>query len=120
MRTWPQGDHDGLRHGTMQRVRRTRNWILAVAAVGILGGAGLVGLGMKHDKSGGVLPLADFRDSASTSKAAPTPTGPAAQTTTGASPAESSARKRADQVSALTAALKKYAATVPEFSVAVL
>ena len=91
-----------------------------MAAVGILGGAGLVGLGMKHDKSGGVLPLADFRDSASTTKAAPTPTGPAAQTTTGASPAESSANKRAEQVSALTAALKKYAATVPEFSVAVL
>jgi beta-lactamase class A len=82
-----------------------------VAAVGILGGAGLVGLGMKHD--GGSLPLAGaFSDSAATSKASPTPTGP--------SPAELAAQARAKQVTALNAALKKYAATVPEFSVAVL
>jgi len=83
-----------------------------VAAVGILGGAGLVGLGVKHD--GGSLPLAGFSDSAatSTSKASPTPTGP--------SPEELAAVKRAKQVADLNAALKKYAATVPEFSVAVL
>jgi beta-lactamase class A len=81
-----------------------------VAAVGILGGAGLVGLGMKHD--GGSLPLAGFSDSAATSKASPTPTGP--------SPEELAAQARAKQVTALNAALKKYAATVPEFSVAVL
>jgi beta-lactamase class A len=104
-------DHDGRRHGTMQRVRSTRNWILAVAAMGILGGAGLVGLGMKHD--GGSLPLAGaFSDSAATSKASPTPTGP--------TPEELAAQARAKQVTALNAALKKYAATVPEFSVAVL
>lgn len=81
-----------------------------MAAVGILGGAGLVGLGMKHD--GGSLPLAGFSDSAATSKASPTPTGP--------SPEELAAQARAKQVTALNAALKKYAATVPEFSVAVL
>jgi beta-lactamase class A len=83
---------------------------LAVAAVGILGGAGLVGLGMK-DGSGGVLPLAGFQDSADTT-ASPTPTGP--------SPAELAAQQRAKDVAALNAALKAYAATVPEFSVAVL
>jgi beta-lactamase class A len=83
---------------------------LAVAAVGILGGAGLVALGMKHD--GGSLPLAGFSDSAATSKASPTPTGP--------TPEELAAQARAKQVTALNAALKKYAATVPEFSVAVL
>jgi beta-lactamase class A len=81
---------------------------LAVAAVGILGGAGWVGLGMNHDKS----PLAGFRDSASTSKASPSPSGPSA--------AQLAAQKRATEVTALNAALKKYAATVPEFSVAVL
>jgi beta-lactamase class A len=81
-----------------------------VAAVGILGGAGLVALGMKHD--GGSLPLAGFSDSAATSKALPTPTGP--------TPEELAAQARAKQVTALNAALKKYAATVPEFSVAVL
>jgi Beta-lactamase enzyme family len=86
---------------------------LAVAAVGILGGAALVGVGMARDGgSGGVLPLAGtFADSPSPS-AAPSPTGP--------SPEELARQKRAAQVKALDAALKKYAATVPEFSVAVL
>jgi beta-lactamase class A len=83
-----------------------------VAAVGILGGAGLVGLGMTHDKSGSAGPLAAFRDLASTTKESPAPGGP--------TPAELAAKRRASQVSALNAALKKYAATVPEFSVAVL
>ena len=83
-----------------------------MAAVGILGGAGLVGVGMLRD-SGGALPLAGtFGDSSSASKASPTPTGP--------SPEELAAQERAKQVKALDAALKKYAAGVPEFSVAVL
>jgi beta-lactamase class A len=81
-----------------------------VAAVGILGGTGLVGLGMKHD--GGSLPLAGFSDSAATSKSSPTPTGP--------TPQELAAQARAKQVTALNAALKQYAKSVPEFSVAVL
>jgi beta-lactamase class A len=81
-----------------------------VAAVGILGGAGLVGLGVKHD--GGSLPLAGFSDSAATAKTSPSPTGPSAE--------ELAAQARAKQVTALNAALKKYAATVPDFSVAVL
>jgi beta-lactamase class A len=101
----------------MHAVRRTRNWILAVAAVGILGGAGLVGLGMRHDDPGsGGLPLAgNFEDAPAASpspSASPSPTGP--------SPQELAARERAKRVKALNAALKKYAATVPEFSVAVL
>ena len=85
---------------------------MAVAAVGILGGAGLVGLGvMRDDSGGGALPLANFGAPATT-KASPTPTGP--------TPEELAALERAKQKKALDAALTKYAATVPEFSVAVL
>jgi len=84
-----------------------------VAAVGVLGGAGLVGVGMTHGDSGGALPLSGtFRDQPAATKATPTPTGP--------SPEELAAQERAKRVTALNAALKKYAATVPEFSVAVL
>ena len=82
-----------------------------MAAVGVLGGAGLVGLGMKHGNSlGQVLPLAGTFKTSPTASA--TPTGP--------SPAELAAQERAKNVKALDTALKKYAATVPEFSVAVL
>jgi beta-lactamase class A len=88
---------------------------LAVAAVGILGGAGLVGVGMTRGDAEGVLPLAgSFADRAATS---PTPTGPSP---TGPSPEELAAQERAERAKGLDAALKKYAATVPEFSVAVL
>ncbi|MCU7725592.1 class A beta-lactamase-related serine hydrolase [Actinoplanes sp. KI2] len=68
---------------------------------------------MRGDSGGGVLPLAgSFRDQAANSKASPTPTGP--------SPEELAAQERAKRAKALDAALQKYAATVPEFSVAVL
>jgi hypothetical protein len=91
-----------------------RNWVLAVAAAGVLGGAALVGVGMTRDDGGrGVLPLAGtFNDSSPSPTASPTPTGP--------SPEELRKIERAKQVKALDAALRKYAATVPEFSVAVL
>ncbi|GIF17871.1 hypothetical protein Ate02nite_06010 [Paractinoplanes tereljensis] len=79
--------------------------------MGVLGGAGLVGVGMMNDTAGnGAKSLAGvFQDEP---KASPTPTGP--------TPEEIAAAEHAKQVKALDAALKKYAATVPEFSVAVL
>ena len=84
-----------------------------MAAVGVLGGAGLVGLGMREDSGGGGLPLAGaFRDQAAAGKVSSTPTGP--------SPEELAAQERAKRSKALDTALQKYAATVPEFSVAVL
>jgi hypothetical protein len=90
-----------------------RNWILAVAAVGILGGAALVGVGMTRDGGGGgVLPLAGIVNDPPSRAASPAPTGP--------SPEELRRIERQKRVRALDAALKKYAATVPEFSVAVL
>jgi beta-lactamase class A len=101
--------HSNTRHHA--RVAGTGKWILAVAAVGVLGGGALVAVGM-HNGGGGVLPLAGtFNDSPSAS-ASPSPTGP--------TPEELAAQKRAAEVKGLDAALKKYAATVPEFSVAVL
>lgn len=82
-----------------------------MAAAGILSGGGLVGLGMTGD-SGRSLPLAGrFLDSPRPA-ASPTPTGP--------SPEELAKQERARRVKALDAALKKHAATVPEFSIAVL
>ena len=99
-------------------VRRTQQLgIFASAAVVIVGGATLVGLGMRADGSdsggagGGVLPSAlGFGNDPPT--ASPSPTGPSKE--------ELAEQERAKRVKALDAALKKYAATVPEFSVAVL
>ena len=88
---------------------------MAVAAALVLGGAVLVGVGMARDSDGfaGVLPLAsDHSGAAPSSPAAPSPTGP--------SPEELRKQQRAKQVKQLDAALKKYAAGAPEFSVAVL
>lgn len=91
-----------------------RNWVLAVAAAGILGGVALVGVGMTRDQgASGAGPLAgSFRDLPAPAAASPSPTGP--------SPEELRKIERAKQVKALDAALKKYATSVPEFSVAVL
>ena len=104
----------------MAGVHRTRNRLLIVAAVGILGGAGLVGVGMAHDGSGSTAapPAGPVQDAATgagapaSRTASPRPTGPSA--------AELATQERAKRAKALTAALRKYAATVPEFSVAVL
>lgn len=89
---------------------------MTVAAVGILGGAGLVGLGIRGDKSGATVPLAGtFGTTTKADQAAaakPTPTGPTA--------AELAAAERAKRVKALNTALTAYAASAPEFSVAVL
>ncbi|XVV10966.1 serine hydrolase [Actinoplanes sp. CA-131856] len=103
----------------MAGVRRTRNWILAVAAVGVLGGAGLVGAGMMDDGGDTKAVAGTFEGTAApaarTVAPAPTTTAPP-----GPSAAELAAAERAKRVKALDAALKKYAATAPEFSVAVL
>jgi hypothetical protein len=88
-------------------------WVSALAAFAILGGAGLVGMGMKRGgDSGGVLPLSGSFTGSPSPQPSPTPTGP--------SPEEIAKQRRAAQTKALTAALTKYAASVPEFSVAVL
>ncbi|MGK5678159.1 serine hydrolase [Actinoplanes sp. URMC 104] len=104
----------------MAGVRGRRNWIVAVATAGILGGAGLAGVGVMRDDPGGrALPLAGaLSDTAA--QAAPVPTRAALPSPTGPSPAQLAAQERAKRVRALDAALKKYAATAPEFSVAVL
>lgn len=87
-----------------------------MAAVGILGGAGLVGLGIRSDNSSAAIPLAGtFGIDTTADQAAvpkPKPTGPTA--------AELAAAARAKRVKALDAALKAYDASAPEFSVAVL
>ena len=75
----------------------------------IVGGASLIGLGMRDPaggSGGGLLPA--FGD------------GGASPTSQGPSPEELAAQERAKRVKALDAALKAYAATSPEFSVAVL
>ena len=73
----------------------------------------MVGVGVTRDGGSGVLPTAGTVSS-------PTPSATASPTPTGPTPEELAARERARRVKALDAALKKYAATVPEFSVAVL
>jgi beta-lactamase class A len=84
-----------------------------VAAFAILGGVGLVAVGMIRDNGGvSVLPLSGTFNDSATPTVAPTPTGPSAE--------ELAAQRYATQTKALDAALKKYAATVPEFSVSVL
>ncbi len=85
---------------------------MAVAAVGILGGAGLLGVGLLRGDSPTGRSLAGTFGVPSASKPAPSPSGP--------SPEELAAQERAKRGKQLTAALQKYADTVPEFSVAVL
>nr|WP_239079913.1 serine hydrolase [Actinoplanes brasiliensis] len=95
-------------------MRRTRNWIVAIAVAGVLGGAGLVGLGMMRDDSDG-RPVGTFSDAANATNQTQVPRARAQ-----AAPVPTQAAERAKRVKALDAALKKYAATAPEFSVAVL
>ncbi|WP_309238151.1 serine hydrolase [Actinoplanes aureus] len=79
--------------------------------MGILGGAVLVAKGMTEEETGGgKVPVSGAAQASP--KASPSPTGP--------SPEELAAQERARRAKALDAALKKYAADKPEFSVAVL
>ena len=78
-----------------------------------MGGGGLVGVGMMR-KSDRMLPLT------APVSGAPTPTASANPSPTGPSREQLAAERRAARTKALTAALQKYAASVPEFSVAVL
>jgi beta-lactamase class A len=92
----------------MAPVGSTRNWILSLATVGVLGGAALVGVGLLRGGDG-VQPLAGtFNDP------------PKSSASTGLTAAQKAAQERATRVKALDVALQKYAATQPEFSVAVL
>lgn len=105
----------------MAGVRRTRNWILAAAAVGVLGGAGLVGVGMMRDSGSGTgARAATVRAAAVPTQAAQAQAQAAAPQPAATSTGPSAAEVRATRVKALDAALKKYAASAPEFSVAVL
>jgi beta-lactamase class A len=85
--------------------------ISAVAAFAVLAGIGLVVVGVMG-RANGVLSAGGVFSDPPPSGASPSPTGP--------TPEELARRQRAVRVAALTAAMKKYAATVPEFSVAVL
>ncbi|MEV6350655.1 serine hydrolase [Actinoplanes sp. NPDC051851] len=84
---------------------RTPNLILIMAAVVVLGGGALVAKGLV----GGSVTGGTFLTGSASS---PSPTGPSAE--------ELAAIERKKRETALTAALKEYAETVPEFSVAVL
>jgi hypothetical protein len=113
----PRVDRFGITGDTRHYawVRRTRLLIFALAAVVIVGGGALIGFGMRDDSGGGgggLLPSSlTFGDDPKPS-VSPTPTGP--------SPEELAAAERAARARKLDTALKKYAASAPEFSVAVL
>jgi hypothetical protein len=97
-------------------VRRNRIAIFAVAAAVILGGGGLIALGLGEDDGATSLsPSSLIRGDSPKSPELPPSPSPA-----GPSPEELAKAKRAKQVKALDAALKKLDASSPEFSVAVL
>jgi beta-lactamase class A len=91
----------------------SRNTILAVAAVVILGGGGLIAYGLKGTGAQGSLLPTAIVGGAPAVTASPTPTGP--------SPEELARKEREARAKKLDAALKKLDTdTTPEFSVAVL
>ncbi len=85
-----------------------------MATVGILGGVGLVGLGIRTERMSQSAPLAGT--------ISPTPVSSTTPTLAPVKPANPKqiSQDHAKRVKALNIALKKFAATVPEFSVAVL
>ncbi|MFI5891595.1 serine hydrolase [Actinoplanes sp. NPDC051513] len=92
-------------------MRRNRIAIFAVAAAVILGGGGLIALGLGGEDAA-LSPSSVIRGDKPSPSSSPSPTGPSAE--------ELAKAKRAKQVKALDAALKKLDTTSPEFSVAVL
>jgi beta-lactamase class A len=96
-------------------VRVSRPLLLSLATLVIMGGVALIGLGLRSDGAAGDLAERGNATTRFAGAAAPRPAAP-----TGPDPAELARKERQRRVAALDAALKKYAATVPEFSVAVL
>src|SRR6187549_1867115 len=77
-------------------VRRTQLWIFAIAVTVIMGGATLIGLGMRTDSGGtggGLLPSSLTFGDEPPPKVSPSPTGPSKE--------ELAARERAKRVKAL-------------------
>jgi beta-lactamase class A len=97
------------------RVSRTELVLFSLATAVIVAGVSLLGVGLRSDGSAAELPLVRSFGS----PAGPVP-GTAVPTSTGPDPAERARQERQRRVKALDVALKKYAADVPEFSVAVL
>jgi beta-lactamase class A len=86
--------------------------VLSLATAVVVGGVSMIGLGLRSDGSAGILPASGPFGIGRDPSVAPTTTGP--------DPAELARQLRLRRVKTLDAALKKYAATAPEFSVAVL
>ncbi len=97
-------------------VPRSRTLIVAVAAAAMLAGVGLIGWGARGGTGlAGVLPAGVARSAAAVAagaRPAPSRSGP--------TPEDVARQQRTKREAALTAALKKYADTAPEFSVAVV
>ncbi len=94
---------------------RTRLLPLSLATAVVVAGVSMIGLGIRNDGSAGVRPLAGTFDTVKMPAAAAPVT-----TLAGPDPAEVARQQRERRVKALDKALRAYAATVPEFSVAVL
>ncbi|WP_433292376.1 serine hydrolase [Actinoplanes sp. CA-030573] len=101
------------------RRNRVAIFAVAVAAVVVLGGGGLIARGLHKGGTAGLSPSSVMvgdtpvaTKTPSSSPSSPSPTGP--------SPEELAKAERAKRVKQLDAALKKLDATSPEFSVAVL
>ncbi|GGQ55449.1 serine hydrolase [Couchioplanes azureus] len=98
-------------------MRHTRQWILALAMVIIVGGVALIGLGIQDGRGGsGLLPSSLTIGGDTSSPRTATPRA----TSRGPSPEELAKAERARRAKKLDEALKQVAAEAPEFSVAVL
>jgi beta-lactamase class A len=99
-------------------VPRSRTLIVTVAASAMLAGVGLIGLGVRGGTGlADVLPTGVTRSAAAAAAGAPPTPSPGPS---GPGPQDAAKQQRAKREAALTKALKKFADTAPEFSVAVL